>query len=94
MSGRKPLRELDGEIFSRAENPTSKDMLWFTCPICTNGHGIAVTWEPPSLYPSGAIWSKTGETVDDITIHPSISCEGPGSPCTFHGWVKNGVVTW
>lgn len=91
----KPLRELDGEFFTITGRPNEKDVLYFECPVCPRGHGIMVSWLPPSLFPSGAVWQKSGNTVDDITITPSINCDvGPESSCKFHGWVTNGVVRW
>lgn len=93
--GERSLRDLDGEILSLAERKTENDVLYFTCPVCPNGHGIMVSWLPPSLFPSGALWSKEGTTIDDITIKPSINCDvGPDSSCRFHGWVTAGKVTW
>lgn len=89
----KPLRELHGEITSFAERSTKLDVLYFVCPVCTNGHGIVVSWEPPSLFPSGAIWKKSGSSIDDLTITPSINC-AIGDGCTFHGWVRDGQVVW
>lgn len=93
------LQLLHGEITSFAERKTKDDVLYFTCPLCPNGHGIVVSWEPPSLFPSGAVWKKTGTSIADITIHPSINCDVPGkdgtpSSCKFHGWVQNGMVRW
>lgn len=88
------LKELHGEIHSFAERQTKDDILYFTCPVCPNGHGIVVSWVPPSLFLSGAIWKKTGDSIDNITIHPSINCATKGSSCMFHGWVRNGKVSW
>jgi hypothetical protein len=103
----KTLRELSGEIVSIKGRPQQDDCLFFTCPICRDdrgeliGHGIMVSWLPPSLYEGGrgALWSRTGSTIDDISISPSINCDvpcedGSPSPCKFHGWVKDGKVTW
>ena len=97
--GSKTLKELEGEICSLRGRPNKNDCLVFICPCCKGGHSIIVSWLPPSLFSSGAVWKKTGETIDNITIHPSINCDVPnndGSPsyCKFHGWVKSGVVTW
>ncbi len=102
----KTLKELEGWIYAR-DGKTEPDVLWFVCPVCPSGHGIAVSWEAPSLYRGGAVWKKSGSTLDDITIEPSINCDVPhqghdedGKPkvypslCKFHGWVKNGQVTW
>lgn len=91
----KPLRELDAAFMVLDEQGISQPVLVFICPACTDGHSIMVGWTEPSIYPSGAVWKKTGDTVDDITITPSINCDvGPDSSCRFHGWVTNGVVTW
>lgn len=91
----KKLTELDGEFFTIVGRPNEKDVLYFTCPLCPDGHGIMVSFKPPSLFPSGAVWQKTGETLEDVTISPSINCDvGPDSPCKFHGWVRGGKVVW
>ena len=95
----RPLRELQGEIVSFKGRPNRDDILLFQCPCCASGHMIAVPWMPPAIHTSGCIWKKTGSTIEDITIEPSINCDVPdpdGTPsdCKFHGWVKSGKVSW
>lgn len=82
------LKDLEPEL------DEEKGDLWFTCPICKN-HSIAVSWKLPSYHQNGTyLWRKTGTSVDDISLEPSINLDLDGSTCKFHGWVKNGEVTW
>jgi len=94
----KKLSELEGEIISISGRPNKLDCLFFVCPSCPGGHGVMVSWQAPSLVDSGYVWQKTGTTVEDITISPSIDCtksrDGKPSDCGFHGWVQNGMVRW
>jgi hypothetical protein len=100
----KALSDLYGEIVSFQGRPNKGDILLFQCPLCPSGHMIAVPWMPPAIHTSGCVWQKTGSTIEDITISPSINCDVPGkdpetgeaipSDCKFHGWVKNGKVSW
>lgn len=72
------------------------DRLFFECPACEKPHSIRI---PMSLEGKGKdmwgspIWKRVGNTVDDLTISPSINCSSPGG-CQFHGWIKKGVVSW
>ena len=99
---RKKLTGLQGEFVQIDKRP-ERDCLMFECPACDNGHMIMISWNPPSLFKSGAIWKKTGTTLEDVTISPSINCDVPWenskgnmqeSNCKFHGWVRNGQVEW
>lgn len=69
--------------------------LMFECPICEGpkSHSIAVTFEPPSPFPSGALWRLVDANPDTCTIQPSIDLSSSNT-CTFHGFVTNGEVTW
>lgn len=70
----------------------------FECPCeeC-GGHRISIPFEgtPPEFnwMVDKIAWGRTGETLDSLTINPSIDCSGTPS-CSFHGWIKNGEVTW
>lgn len=98
---RKKLTELEGEFVHIINRPEA-DVLCFICPVCEGGHSIMVSWNPPSLYEGGAVWKKTGDSLENVTIHPSINCDVPvtingqvvPSGCKFHGWVKSGWVEW
>ena len=91
----KRLSELEGEIcIVNFGKKGSNEVLMFVCPICKSGHMIMVVWKPPTIHTSGAIWKKTGDNIENITIRPSINCDTEESTCKFHGWVKNGTVTW
>lgn len=66
----------------------------FQCPCCDDGHYIEAHWAGPSPFPSGAMWRL--ESAPDfalLTLSPSIDLTRT-SNCTFHGWVRDGVVTW
>lgn len=87
------LSELEGEIWNIAGRPQMGDVLFFVCPLCPKQHGIAVSWEKPSIVDSGAVWKKvSGTTIDDLTLSPSINCDVEKSDCKFHGWIKDGHV--
>ncbi len=99
------LKDLDGEICSVFGRPQDDDCLMFMCPVCKDdsgelkGHAIMVSFVPPSLFPSGAMWRVTaGSKVEDLTIEPSINCDvlinGQPSDCKFHGFVRGGRVVW
>ncbi len=81
------------------KRPQGDDILYFRCPVCEPSHGIMISWEAPSIVEDGSIWKKTGDSVDNITIKPSIDCSRPSKknnhkPCKFHGHVTDGFVTW
>jgi Family of unknown function (DUF6527) len=107
----KRLSELDGSIRSVAGRPQQDDCLLFDCPACNTGHMIMVSFMPPSLHLTGAIWKKvSGSTIEDITLNPSIDATPKRNlhpemdeitwrryveqGCKFHGWVRNGTVSW
>jgi hypothetical protein len=102
----KKLTELDGDLYDHMKvgHPTS---LWFQCPICPCGHYIAVAFQGTSYSQNGAVWKKTGSTLEDVSITPSINCDCDvdvkqpdgtikkvHSSCKFHGWVTNGQVIY
>ena len=68
----------------------------FGCPHCTCT--LAVAFEnPPDGGPAavnlvlgenaGKRWQRTGETLETLTLHPSVDAEGH-----WHGWVKAGKL--
>lgn len=70
----------------------------FSCPLCPSGHRIAIPFEECPLEAGwlsgkGVRWKRSGDTLENLTAHPSINCDHGGS-CKFHGWIKNGEVTW
>lgn len=95
----KDLKELFGEFRSVGTAKGTTQCLLFVCPVCPCGHGILVNYTAPALYSSGAVWTKTGTGIDDVSLTPSINCNVPsadGTPsnCKFHGWVTAGKVIW
>lgn len=98
---KKRLSKLAGEFTHLAERPDK--VLIFVCPACSPGnnekgepigHSIMVCFAEPSLFSSGAVWTKTSESIETVTVSPSINCAVPSSKCTFHGWIKDGEVQW
>jgi len=80
-----------------------------SCAKDNRRHSICVTWEQPSLFKSGAVWKLEGAAdVVTLTVSPSINCDVPTeyvdedtgkreiieSDCKFHGFIRNGEVTW
>jgi hypothetical protein len=97
----KSLRELKGQFVKFAER--ADNVLMFDCPVCERGHSIAVSFTAPSLFGSGAIWSKSSDDIATVTVSPIIDCTGAlkladgreiKSQCKFHGWVRDGKVQW
>ena len=89
----RPLRELDPFL--------NEHQIRFTCPACCDdqgrGHMVGVPYGPSGIpyEVGGPVWEHvSGSTIDDITLSPSINCDTPTSGCTFHGWVRNGIVSW
>jgi hypothetical protein len=83
-----PLSKLDPKL--------TEGTLVFDCPACGpthpwHGHKIRVGFDAQHHEGNGCFWEKTGTTIKDLTLTPSID----GTPkCNFHGWVTNGKVTW
>lgn len=46
---------------------------------------------PDDAFPLPGRWTFTGETLDTLTLNPSVHVTGPG--CGWHGWVKDGDAT-
>lgn len=86
--GVKKLTELGGEIRKGSR-------LLFSCPVCSSGHTIMISWIAPSVVKDGSIWKKiNGSNINDITIRPSVNCDIKGSDCKFHGHITNGIASW
>lgn len=77
-----------GVEFAQAEG------IQFDCPACPTSHCIMVFWKPNQDWDGGHNWSVAGGPgFDNLTLSPSI--DGTvGGGCKFHGWVRNGQVTW
>lgn len=68
--------------------------LRFNCPACAVQHWISIPFNKAGQLDLGSpIWEKTGNTVEGITITPSIDGTALGE-CKFHGHVTNGEVIW
>lgn len=96
------LTELDAGFVSTAGVRTG---LHFLCPACRKQHLVVPFANPPngvpdgSLNANGVLWRRTGETVEDITLTPSVDSKHTNfsddpphdpKPCRWHGWIRNG----
>jgi hypothetical protein len=69
------------------------------CPLCRT-ENVSVPFANPidggaPAEGKGTLWDRTGETIETLTLHPSINAEGccsNGCP-GWHGWIKAGEVT-
>jgi hypothetical protein len=103
------LRDLDGDLVQIIENgniareSATANAVFFECP-CGDGHVNLIAFEPTiggatparsGLSRKGGTWRReSGETVDDLTLSPSIAVRSrpDGSEC-WHGFIRNGEVT-
>lgn len=92
-----PKRKLS-ELHPRLKRHT----LSFVCPTSFDnpddkdhdGHSILVPFHKNGLTKDiKYVWRKTGDSIENITLAPSIDCTGSES-CKFHGFVQNGIVKW
>ena len=95
----KPLVELNANLLrwdgrKPGDEHGPADALYFRCPhheACS--HVIPFTPDmggnviAKSPQRNGAHWQRKGDTVETMTLTPSVR-----SSCGFHGWVKNGAV--
>lgn len=86
------LSELNGKI--EGDNL----LLFFECPI-DKSHGILIALNKPYQdLNEGRFWNSTGDSIENITLSPSVDCtkkkDGTPSGCHFHGFVSNGNVTF
>lgn len=65
------LRDLEAEI--------EDNTLYFRCPHCQT-----VLWIP---FVGAVAWERTGDTIDSITVRPSINAMGHG-----HWYIDNGDI--
>lgn len=90
----KPLLELTPTWFAQPEiNSGEPVALQFDCPVCPRGdHRLFVPFVDHVWNPRREIWTKTGDSFETLSMTPSIYYRN--SPCAFHGYVTNGMVTW
>lgn len=84
------LSNLNGEI----TQVNGLAAVFFDCPCCVDRpHSIVASWAG-SLFEDAAAWRLESEPdLDVLTLSPSIDCTASGT-CTFHGFVRNGMVQW
>ncbi len=69
----------------------------FDCPI--HGHNLYAPFENPiggaeiydPAHPERVRWHREGETIETLTLSPSIRVCTPGY-CEWHGFIRNGEV--
>lgn len=97
------LSELDAGFVSAADG--HRIGVQFRCPGCRRERIVVPFAAPvgglpdPSLNVRGVLWRHTGETLETLTLSPSVdfshvisSDEPPYNPtrCGWHGWVRDG----
>jgi hypothetical protein len=66
--------------------------VWMECPCGGCGIGLFIPFErpldggPPTHKKA---WARTGDTLDTLTLRPSVLRKGNDS-CGWHGWITNG----
>jgi hypothetical protein len=96
------LSDLDAH-FMRSTTPTIREGVGvvFDCPVHRGAcGGIYVPFAnpldggPPSPNGKGCAWQRTGDTIDTLTLTPSVDASAysyKGTPC-WHGFVRNGRI--
>jgi hypothetical protein len=94
------------EGFSYLPNAEGAQGLLFLCPLCfAANHGSCGTHSvlcwfsnprnapavPPEVSPKPGRWQFTGDSIEDVTLSPSVHLSDPAG-CGWHGWVKNGFA--
>jgi hypothetical protein len=82
------------KFLNELEAHLSENQLTFLCPACPLSHTVRVGFNQGYEGAHKALWQRTGESVDDLTVFPSINGESEGMPCVFHGQIRGGMVTW
>lgn len=62
----------------------------FLCPACGNGHSVHFPFDEKD---NGRGWAVSGDSIETLTISPSIDATSEGL-CKFHGFITNGDVSW
>lgn len=70
-----------------------KARLRFNCPACSPTHWVIIAIHPDGKMDDAPVWECKGDTVENLTLNPSLDGTQSGH-CKFHGWIKNGEVTW
>lgn len=87
------LTDLNAEFLSDTSGRVGHVIFDCPCGDSDENHRCCIPFTPaldgaPYLA-GGTAWSRTGETLVDLTLSPSIlRVEG----CKWHGWIRNGEV--
>jgi hypothetical protein len=86
------LTDLNPQWIGYTRAPEHGEGISLTCPVCGPEHTLAAYFSNPldggPAAPSTALWKRTGEEFDGLTLEPSIQY----SHCGFHGWIEDGLV--
>jgi hypothetical protein len=90
----------DGSI-TRLPGVQGAHAIWFDCPC--GRHSNLIAFEPTvgtvptsagGLSRNGGRWKRDGETLDDLTLAPSIDVNSSGkNGSCWHGFIRKGEVT-
>lgn len=83
------LADLDAKFVAEGGTRTGVS---FRCPRCRTDRVYVPTADPHGR----ANWSATGDTIDTLTLSPSVDfthVRDDGARCNWHGWVREGAVT-
>lgn len=101
------LRDLDaafvtvhdnGSITYLRDEINGSNALFFECPCGT--HSLVIAFEPTGggapaqqvgLSRNGGRWQRTGDTLDTLTLRPSIAVGSSSREC-WHGFITDGEV--
>lgn len=93
--------EAGNEKWIHVENLADAQGIYFTCPVCADGHMVGITFRdrgvPDDLGSVGednkpTRWAVQGTGVADLTLSPSIDLTRRKA-CTWHGFVTAGSIT-
>ena len=82
------------KFLNELEAHLSPNQLTFLCPACPHTHTIRIGFKESYEGAHKFLWTRTGESIDDLTIFPTIEGASEGLPCVFHGQIRGGMVTW
>jgi len=70
----------------------------FDCPCGKCGMRPSAAFSNPidgssPVHRRGSQWTRTGDSFDNLTLHPSLHQVKEKGGCGWHGWLKNGILT-
>lgn len=89
------LVEADAAFYNSFDGERKGLGLVFECPIHEDCN-IGVQFSNPigggdAEETGRPAWRRTGETIEKLTLSPSIRVNGGATGCEWHGFIKNGM---